>query len=443
MTAPSSPELPATWARLHPMSPVAKGGKAIAALGAVTLPQQFASGGVEPFRLLVDAGAALVIVAAGVISWLVTRWRVDNGELQVETGLIRRESIRVPLTRVQAIDVVRPLIARFLGISELRLVLAGSGPGKAKLAYLPEDQALRVRELLLGLGEAPAPDVFRGWVEPIAEVPNGRLVGSTLLGGPFIAVLVLLGALLVLAFTAPSAIPPVLAGAGAPLFTSLAAVARRINVEFSFSVGQSPDGLSLHSGLLQTRAETIRPGRVQGVRLVEPQLWRRFGWCRLEIDVAQQREQEVGQEDVQKLTKALLPVGTRPEADDLLTRVLPGAVTSPPAGSHAPVRARRKAPLSYRRLACWYDDKHVATRTGRVQARTVVVPRDKIQSVRWTQGPLQRRLRLATVHIDTAGRHWKATARDRDAVEAQGLVWQLTAEQPSGALEQVAFLFSP
>ena len=436
-------QLPSSWARLHPLSPVAKGGRAIAAVGVVAVPRQLSAGGTDRVQLLIDLAVAALIVAGGVVSWAVTRWRVHDGELQLETGLIRKQSIRVPLTRVQAIDVVRPLIARFLGMSELRLLLAGSGSGKARLSYLPEDKALQVRELLLALGQAPEPDAPPRYVEPITEVPNGRLVVSTLIGGPAITVVVLLVALGVLALTAPAAMPGVLAGLGAPLFTSLAAVARRINVELSFSVGQSPDGLSLHSGLLQTRAETIRPGRVQGVRLVEPLLWRRLGWCRLEVDVAQQREHEAGEEDVRQLTKALLPVGTRAQADDLLARVLPGAVLSPPPGSAVPHRVRAKAPLSYRRLACWYDATHVAARTGRLQARTVVVPRQKVQSVRWTQGPVQRRLRLATVHIDTAGRHWKATARDRDAVEAQRLLWQLTTGEASSDVGKVPFLFAP
>jgi putative membrane protein len=422
-------ELPSTWARLHPMSPVARGGKAVAALAAVALPRELSQAGEGHLaQLVIDGSAAVLIVLGGVVSWLVTRWRVHDGELQLETGLLRRQSIRVPLTRVQAIDVVRPLIARVLGISELRLVMAGTGTGKAKLAYLPEERALQVRLLLLGLGEAPPPDAPPSFVVPIATVPNGRLIASTLLGAPAIISAVFLAGLVVLAFVAPAAIPSVLAGVGAAVFTSVAAVGRRINVEFSFSVGESPDGLSLHSGMLQTRAETIRLGRVQGVRLVEPWLWRRLGWCRLEVDVAQQREQEVGQEDLGKLTQALLPVGTRAEAEQLLARVLPGSVSTPPAGSGAPRRARKKAPLSYGKLATWYDERHVAARTGRLRAHTVVVPRDKIQSVRWTQGPVQRRLGLATVEVDTAGRHWKATARDRDGGDARALLWQLTAE---------------
>jgi putative membrane protein len=424
-------ELPAEWARLHPMSPVAKGSKAMAALAVVTLPRELSSGGLERTQLLIDLGLALAIVTAGVVSWVVTRWRVHAGELQLETGLLRRQSIRVPLTRVQAIDVVRPLVARFLGIAELRLVLAGTGTGKAQLSYLTDARALEVRRQLLALGTTPTADPPP--IAPLAAVPNQRLIASTLLGVPALLVALLTAAVVVLAFLAPAALIPLLTGSAAVLFASVTAIARRINVEFSFSIGESQDGLCLYSGLLQTRAETIPLGRVQGVRLVEPWLWRPLGWVRLEVDVAQQREQEVGQENVQQLTTALLPVGSRAEAERLLGRVLPGAVSTPPDGSRPPTRAKGKAPLSYRYLATWLDADHLAARTGRLTASTVIVPRAKVQSVRWTQGPLQRRLRLATVHVDTAGRDWKATARDRDAADGEALLWRLTTAGPTDA----------
>ena len=447
------PELPTAWARLHPLSPVAKGGRAVLALVFVTLPRQVAGGGLERSRLVVDAAVAAAIIAAGVVSWLVTRWRVAGGELQLETGLLRRQSIRVPLARVQAVDVVRPFAARLLGISELRLVLAGRGTGKARLAFLPQRRAVQVRGQLLALGSGLASADDRldgpGWLgsgaidagmtgstdagitgdgageRPIASVPAGRLIASALLGAPAVIVTVLVPVLVVLALVAPTALGPVLGTLATVLFGSGAAVLRRINVELGFSVAEAADGLRLRSGLLQTRAETIPAGRVQAVRLVEPLLWRPFGWCRLEIDVAQQREREVGEEDVRALTRALLPVGGRAQADALLARVLPGAATHPPPDAGAPRRARFKAPLSFRRLASWHDAAYVVARTGRLQAETVEVPLAKVQSIRWTPGPAQRRLRLATVHIDTAGQRWQAAARDRDATEAEALLTEL------------------
>jgi putative membrane protein len=415
-------QLPSTWARLHPLSPVAKGGRAVLALVFITLPRQLTAEGIQPARLGVDAVIAGLIVIAGAVSWGVTRWRVEDGELQLETGLLRRQSIRVPLVRVQAVDVVRPLAARLLGMSELRLVLAGTGTGNARLAFLSEQRAIQVRAQLLALatglpGETPeAPE------RPVASVPNGRLVASALLGAPVVTLLVLAGVLALVAVLSPSSVGPQVGLFATLALGPAAAVSRRLNVELNFTVAQSPDGLRLRSGLLQTRAETIPHGRVQAVRLVQPLLWRPLGWCRLEVDVAQQREREVGEEDVQQLTRALLPVGSRAEADALLAQVLPGADVRPPARSRPPRRARLKAPLSYRQLASWHDDQHVFARTGRLQAETVIVPLAKVQSIRWSQGPVQRRLRLATVHVDTAGRRWQARAADRDVEDSEELL---------------------
>ena len=51
---------------------------------------------------------------------MVTRWRFEGDTLRIETGLIRKDSRRLPLARIQAVDIVRPLLARILGVSELR-----------------------------------------------------------------------------------------------------------------------------------------------------------------------------------------------------------------------------------------------------------------------------------------------------------------------------------
>jgi len=65
--------------------------------------------------------------------------------------------------------------------------------------------------------------------------------------------------------------------------------------------------------------------------------------------------------------------------------------------------------------------------TGRVRRETTWVPLAKTQSVRFVQGPLQRRLGLATVHLDAAGRRVRAEFRERDAEEARSLVTELAA----------------
>jgi putative membrane protein len=57
---------------------------------------------------------------------------------------------------------------------------------------------------------------------------------------------------------------------------------------------------------------------------------------------------------------------------------------------------------------------------------TAWVPLEKVQSLRHVQGPLQRRLQLASVHVDTAGKAVHATLRDRDSDEATDALADLT-----------------
>ncbi len=51
--------------------------------------------------------------------------------------------------RIQAVDIVRPLLARMLGLSELRIRLAGSGSSDGRLAFLSDTQANELRFVLL------------------------------------------------------------------------------------------------------------------------------------------------------------------------------------------------------------------------------------------------------------------------------------------------------
>ena len=61
------------------------------------------------------------------------------------------------------------------------------------------------------------------------------------------------------------------------------------------------------------------------------------------------------------------------------------------------------------------------SRAGWLTRRTAVVPHGKMQSVRVTQGPLQRRLDLATVHLDTPIGPVNAVALHRSSAVAREL----------------------
>ena len=189
-------------------------------------------------------------------------------------------------------------------------------------------------------------------------------------------------------------------------------------------MAEAPEGLRLRSGLVQTTAETIRPGRVQAVRLVEPLVWRAFGWCRLEVEVAGPRQRRENLPQSRRL-RALIPVGSRADAERMigdLVSPLPLPVSPPPR------RARWKAPLMYHFLGWGGNDRYVVATHGRVRRTTTWVPLEKAQSIRWVQGPVQRRLGLASVRVDVAGRRVTAGIRDRAAAEADEILRRLPAQ---------------
>jgi putative membrane protein len=415
-TPPATAALPSHWARLHALSPLLRSARGLAALATVLGSRQLAPG--QHPSPWFDLAAIGIATAAGVVSWLVTRWRIAGTELQIETGLVRRQSVRVPLRRIQAVDVVRPLLARMLGLAEVRLVVAGQGTSHARLAYLTEVRAMQVRASLLALAHGLHADTPEPAARPLMHVPPRRLVVANLLTpGPLILILAVLATFTVL--VADPAVGAALFGSTAAIGLALAlSISRQIGAEWDFTLAEAPDGLRLTSGLLQTRAETIPYGRAQAVRWVEPLLWRSMGWVRLEIDVARRHDRDRTENEAAATTRALLPVGPREDARALLARVLPGVTITPPTESRAPRRARLRAPLLHRNLRAWYDDKYVVCMTGRLRRSAVVVPLEKMQSLRWDQGPLSRRLRLASVSVDTAGRRFPAVARYRDVGDA-------------------------
>ena len=273
------------WHRLHPLSPAVGTSRIVLALVVVFAPA-FASGDDGGFysslsHLLVP----VVLVGLAVVSWLVTRWRIEGSNLRIETGLLRRSSQRFPLSQVQAIDTVRPGLARLFGSSELRLRMGGTG-GAARLAYLPSKQAEELRARLLALSRGAHEDTPEPQGDVLVTVPVARVVGSLAFSGPALVLLVYAVAFAVGDVLGPDATRAVTGSAAAILIADAVALWRRFNRAYGATVAAAPEGLRIRSGLVETTAETIPSGRVQAVQLVEPFLWRPFGWCRVDVDVA-------------------------------------------------------------------------------------------------------------------------------------------------------------
>lgn len=414
---------------LHPVTPWRRAWAPVAALLAFSVHDFERTRSwfekLTPGWLLAAVLVLLPVAAAyGFLSWWCTSYLVTETELRIRTGLFFRRTAHIRLDRIQAVDIGRPLLARVAGVAKLRLDVVGA-EAKDELAFLGEREALALRAELLARAAGIAPDAVADAGEAPARellrVPPRTLAVALLLAGggvPALAAAVVASALIYLAADSVWPALAVLLPLGGLAWANSAG---RFLREYDWTVSESPDGLRLDSGLLDRVHATVPPGRVQAVRAVEPLLWRRRGWVRIELEVAGSGAGK-SRTDKQK-DGVLIPVAPWDEAARVLARVLPGtglteayAMLRP-----APRRARWCAPVWWRGYGHGVTDAVFLTREGLLRRRTTLVPHAKVQSVRLTQGAWARRMRLARVTVDH-GANGSAAAHLRDVHEAYELV---------------------
>jgi len=402
--------------RLHPLTPFARGWAAMVAAGVFF--GQDALRALDAVRLIGTLIAVAVLGSAyGLLSWWFTRYVIEGDDLRVDSGVLFRRTRHVRLSRLQAVDVVRPLVARFLGLAELRLEVAGGSDSEGRLAYLSEPDAQRLRAELLARAAGVRPDTPEAPERVLHHVPVNRVVGSIALSVWLVGAL--LGGLVVLAAAVVFGQPAILVTLAPAALGTVAGAWREFSLAFDFTVAESPDGLRLRHGLVEHRSQTVPPGRVQSLRIVEPFLWRRVGWARVEVNVAGYAG---GGSNAAQRTSVLVPVAPRQEALAVVARILPGVEVDAVPLRGVPRRARWRAPVTWRALACGADSTVFVARRGLFRRELDVIPHGKTQSVRLTQGPWQRRLRLATAHLDTTPGPVHVNAAHRDAAEARQIV---------------------
>lgn len=416
--APRAPGGVAAERRLHPVTPFRRAWAPVAVLAGWAA-HDLDGAQRQLSRLTTTtllAGLAVLLPAAalyGFLTWWYTRFAVTDAELRIRTGLLFRRTAHIRLERVQAIDVTQPLLARVAGVAKLRIDVIGTDK-KDELAFLGagEARALRAELLARAAGFAPetAHEVGEAPSTRLLRVPPGVLAVSLLLTGAtwgtLAAAVAVPAVLWVLTHNLWTVLATALPLAGAAGARSVG----RFVADYDWTVAQSPDGLRLDHGLLDRAHETVPPGRVQTVRIVEPLLWRGRGWVRVELDVAGSSN------------SVLLPVAPREAAVSVIARVLPGVAVPPGAAlSRPPRRAGWCRPLWWRGHGLAVTDAVFAARHGLLRRSLALVPHAKVQSVRLTQGPWQRARRLADVRVDT-GANKTVTARLRDAGEAAELL---------------------
>lgn len=461
--AGGSGPLPPGWHRLHPASPALRSWKLLVVLlffyaqnrGRDLLSDDGSAPGLK--ELLV-ALAVLVLVlvvgtAGGVASWWFSRWALDDESVRLHSGVLARQQRSARLDRVQAVDLVRPPVARVFGFAEVRVEVAGGSGSAIRLAYLRLADAEALQAALLeraqqavaeeggqavtepGVGAGPergevveppatgnpAADAGAGTfaARPVLTVAFPRLLGSVALTTlpPFVVVTVASALVLGLSGSLATAYGtvPLLLGLGATVW-------RDLSRGGAWTVESTATGLRLRHGLLERRTQSIPRGRVQAVRVHQPPLWRLTGWWRMEVNVA-----GYGSEGESGTSTRVVPVCSRAQVDELLALVLPVEVAghdvqaglvgtssqgradragralatdgTPATWVCSPRRARWLDPFAWRRQGALAADEVLLLRHGRLARTLDVVPHGRTQSIALSQGPLQRALGLVTLVV--------------------------------------------
>ncbi len=375
-----------------------------------------------PIVPVLIVGVLLVVAVAGLVgigsylSWSRRFYYFDDaGDLRVDSGVITRQQRRLALSRLQSVDVNQPLLARVVGMAEIRVEVAGAGDSRVLLQYLTLQEAQRLRDEVLARAAGLRPDVGTAPQNVLVSVPTSDLVVSLLLSSTtLVGVLATAGIVAVVVLTEGAVgLAALLVTGGVPIFAAFGQFVRF----FGFTVAESPDGLRLHSGLTSTQAQTVPPGRVHAIEYEQPLLWRPKGWVRVQLTIAGAATEENQQSG--GTTGVLLPVAPREVAEAVVDRVVPGLAVPDLEWTFAPDRARFRAPIQWRHLATAADDRVFACRRGRLVRRLTLVLHARTQSVHLTQGPWQRRLDLATVQVDIAPGPVSVLGLHQDAAAAR------------------------
>ncbi|GAA1115391.1 PH domain-containing protein [Nesterenkonia jeotgali] len=159
----------ASWTKVHPLSPLVRGGLAVVAIPGIFLSynwqtwtdawQAFRSGEIQrsvesnPTPFLLAGGAVLLVIAlifAGfVLSWWFTRYKITAEHVMVKSGIFVRQHRQARIDRVQAVDLRQPLLARLTGLAELKFEVAEGDGTAATLAFLKKTQAEELRSEIM------------------------------------------------------------------------------------------------------------------------------------------------------------------------------------------------------------------------------------------------------------------------------------------------------
>ena len=122
--------------RLHPISAVAnflKHLKEMLVPFLVFVVFGSRGGNGEIVQLVLSLGVIIAVFMIGILTWWRYTYRLEEGELRIEYGVLIRKKRYIPLERIQSLDLSEGLLQRPFGLVKMKVETAGSsGAGEAE-----------------------------------------------------------------------------------------------------------------------------------------------------------------------------------------------------------------------------------------------------------------------------------------------------------------------
>ena len=103
------------------------------------------------WEMLFTATFIILSLVIGIFSWLRFTYRVEDGELRIESGVFVRKKRYIPFERIQSLDFSEGIFQRPFGLVKVRVETAGSSgsqDAEAVLTAISKAEATAIQEIL-------------------------------------------------------------------------------------------------------------------------------------------------------------------------------------------------------------------------------------------------------------------------------------------------------
>ena len=245
--------------------------------------------------LVPGAVAMLGLAAAGITYAAFSQqgWLLREHDLSHRHGILLRRQVTVPLSRVQHTSVAAGPIDRLLGLSKLQVFTASGGSADLVIAGLKATDAVRLRERVVGRGQAGVITV-----NPVSATDTARFSQPRRTDARGMAIDVVTGIRRGMRTYGLAAVIAIVTSRGrfvlavlalALLSASCVAVLHWLRRTYCVRDG----AFVLSSGILSRRVLSIPVPQIQGLSIDEPLLNRLLGVVRVRVDSAGSSTQEI------------------------------------------------------------------------------------------------------------------------------------------------------